>query len=42
MGHLEDNFKAQDLQLDEEDIAAIDGIKTQKQFVNPPFVHPKW
>ncbi len=42
LAHLEDNFKAQDLQLDEEDITAIDGIKIQKRFVSPPFAHPKW
>jgi 2,5-diketo-D-gluconate reductase B len=41
VGHLEDNFKAQDLQLEQEDVELIDSIKVQKRFVNPP-IHPKW
>ncbi len=34
--HIRDNFASQDLMLDADDIARIDGIKTEKRYVNPP------
>nr|MDO8087364.1 aldo/keto reductase [Candidatus Sigynarchaeum springense] len=40
--HIKDNFAAQDLKLDEEDIKHIEEIKVQKRMVNPPVVRPKW
>ncbi|OLS14825.1 MAG: aldehyde reductase [Promethearchaeota archaeon CR_4] len=40
--HIQDNFGAQDLHLDPEDIAQIDNIKEEKRFVNlPRFLFPK-
>jgi 2,5-diketo-D-gluconate reductase B len=41
--HIKDNFSAQDLVLDKEDIDLIDAIKVAKRFVNPPsFFHGGW
>ncbi len=34
--HIRDNFSAQELKLDADDIARIDGIKTEHRYVNPP------
>ncbi len=34
--HIRDNFASQDLKLDVEDIARIDGIKMEHRYVNPP------
>ena len=41
--HIKDNFAAQELALDKEDIDLIDSIKKEKRFVNPPsFFHGGW
>jgi 2,5-diketo-D-gluconate reductase B len=40
--HIKDNFASQDLVLDDEDVAKIDGITVQKRLQNPPVVKPKW
>ncbi|MEX2715924.1 MAG: aldo/keto reductase, partial [Candidatus Sigynarchaeota archaeon] len=40
--HIKDNFAAQSLKLDEEDVKQIEAIKVQKRLVNPPVVRPKW
>ncbi len=40
--HLKDNFEAQNLILDEEDIKLIDSIKYEKRFGDFPVVAPKW
>jgi len=40
--HLKDNYDSLKLKLDNEDMEKIKNIKTQKRFVNPPVVRPKW
>ncbi|NPD89514.1 MAG: aldo/keto reductase [Asgard group archaeon] len=40
--HLKDNFEAQNLVLDEEDIKLIDSIKYEKRFGDFPVIAPKW
>ena len=39
--HIEDNFKALELTLDQEDIKRIESITVEKRFINPPFA-PEW
>ena len=39
--HLKDNYATKDIILPKEDLDQIDGIKTTKRFVHPPFVSPK-
>jgi 2,5-diketo-D-gluconate reductase B len=40
--HIQDNFNAQNLKLDDEDMNLINSIKTQKRMFNPPILAPKW
>jgi 2,5-diketo-D-gluconate reductase B len=40
--HIKDNFAAQSLKLDAEDIKSIENNKAQMRMVNPPIVKPKW
>jgi 2,5-diketo-D-gluconate reductase B len=40
--HIRDNFDAQTLELDEEDMYKIKSIKTQKRFCSIPLLRPKW
>nr|MDO8114694.1 aldo/keto reductase [Candidatus Sigynarchaeota archaeon] len=40
--HIKDNFAAQGLKLDKEDITLIDDIKVKRRKVNIPFLRPKW
>lgn len=41
-GHLRNNFDAQFLTLDAEEIQKVDSIQTETRFLNPPFIRPKW
>lgn len=40
--HIKENFDAQELVLDDEDIQAIDAISTTKRIINPPGLAPNW
>lgn len=40
--HIKNNFEAIHLQLTPDEIQMIDKIKTQKRFINPFGIHPKW
>jgi 2,5-diketo-D-gluconate reductase B len=42
IAHLQDNFNAQSLKLDQTDIHLINSIKQEHRFLNPPFIRPKW
>jgi 2,5-diketo-D-gluconate reductase B len=42
IAHLQDNFNAQSLKLDQEDIKLIDSLQPEHRFLNPPLIHPKW
>lgn len=40
--HLEQNFKAQEVLLSEEDIVKLDSLQIQKRLFSPPIISPKW
>jgi diketogulonate reductase-like aldo/keto reductase len=40
--HIEDNFKAQDLALDADDIALIDSIGNERRIIDPEGIAPEW
>jgi 2,5-diketo-D-gluconate reductase B len=40
--HIEQNFQAQDLVLDADDITQIDSIGTQRRIINPDGIAPAW
>ncbi|MBN2152369.1 MAG: aldo/keto reductase [Candidatus Lokiarchaeota archaeon] len=40
--HIEDNFAAQNLELDGEDVKRIEEIGEVRRLLNPPIIKPKW
>lgn len=40
--HIRENFEAQSIHLDPEDIERIISIKKEKRLINPPILRPKW
>ena len=41
LDHIQDNFRAKDIQIPLEDLERIDNISTRKRYVHPPVVAPK-
>lgn len=40
--HIRENFEAQSIHLDPQDIERIISIKMEKRLINPPILRPKW